>query len=223
MALTAPALSDLPIHPFHRQVRHYPAVPRSASTARSDVATQLRRWNLDELADTAMIVASELITNAVAASQHTPPTHGNATTSRVAVTLTYHHHNVIIEVWDSATQDHPTLRAAGPDAENGRGLHIVATLTRHLGYRQIHISSRDGSLQTTGTIVWALLPRTTIPAPQLHPTTRTSRLPRRHPPTPQPDGPPVNDGADIALLQRTSRGLRTLDGTPRREREEAVR
>jgi anti-sigma regulatory factor (Ser/Thr protein kinase) len=211
------------VHPLHRLVRHYPAVPRSAGAARSEVAAQLRRWDLHDLVDTAAIVVSELISNAVAASQHTQPTHSGRARSRVAVALTYRQHDVIVEVWDSAAAGRPTLRAAGPDAEDGRGLPLVAALTRHLGYRRIHIGSRDGSLQTTGTIVWAVLPHTTSPAAPLCPTAPAGRLPRRHPPIPQPDGPPPIGGVDVALLQRTSRGLRTLDSAPRREQEEAVR
>jgi len=101
-------------------------------------------WGLRELADTVELVVSELVTNAVRASQRSRGR--GAVIPVVRLWLASDGHGVLIGVWDSSSQA-PVRHDAGPDQESGRGLLIVES------------SSRDwGSYRTPdGKVVWALI------------------------------------------------------------------
>ncbi|WP_307624280.1 SpoIIE family protein phosphatase [Streptomyces sp. V3I7] len=106
--------------------------PAEAGRARTAVREQLRAWGLDPLADSAELMVSELVTNAV---RHA---HGRHVQLRLVRGDT-----LLCEVEDD---DHtlPTLLNAGPDTESGRGLRVVSTLAREWG------ASRTGA----GKTVW---------------------------------------------------------------------
>ena len=103
------------------------------------------------LADTVELLVSEIITNAIRAS--TRLAHQQCETGqepralRVRFWLTSDGQSVLIQVWDS---DHhrPIRQNAGLDAEAGRGLLIVETLSTRWGY-----SAPDGQ---RGKVVWAV-------------------------------------------------------------------
>jgi serine/threonine-protein kinase RsbW len=103
-----------------RVITHWPCTPSSIPRARHDLRVVLDGWGLAELADVAELVLSELLTNAV---RHTAPT-----TQDVGVVLERDVGSLRLEVADSGSAD-PVLRAAGPDAESGRGLGLVDMLT----------------------------------------------------------------------------------------------
>ncbi|WP_455360401.1 ATP-binding SpoIIE family protein phosphatase [Streptomyces sp. SYSU K21746] len=95
--------------------------PREAGRARRLVAAQLDDWGLDEVAETAALLAGELVTNAL---RHAHSRHVELRLVRAGTLL--------CEVEDD---DHtlPTLLNAGPGAEAGRGLRVVSALAREWG------------------------------------------------------------------------------------------
>ncbi|WP_030361793.1 ATP-binding SpoIIE family protein phosphatase [Streptomyces alboflavus] len=106
--------------------------PSEVSRARDLVRGQLRSWGLDAISDTAVLLASELVTNAV---RHA---HGG----RIGLRLV-RSDRLLCEVEDDdATL--PTLLSAGPADEFGRGLRIVTSLAKEWG------TSRT----STGKTVW---------------------------------------------------------------------
>jgi serine phosphatase RsbU (regulator of sigma subunit)/anti-sigma regulatory factor (Ser/Thr protein kinase) len=95
--------------------------PVEVGRARSAVREQLHDWGLARLADTAELMVSELVTNAVRHSHSRP----------IELRLV-RGDTLLCEVEDD---DHelPTLLSAGPEDEFGRGLRIVTTLAREWG------------------------------------------------------------------------------------------
>lgn len=80
-------------------------------------AIQLRRWRLPELIETASVLISELVTNALE--------HG--TGGEISFSVAYREDEVRFEVADGSP-DAPVLRCAGPDDESGRGMLLVSAL-----------------------------------------------------------------------------------------------
>jgi len=103
-----------------------PADLTSARRARSAVRQALAAWDMGRLADDAELLASELVANAAEHSDGTP------------ISLALHRHaepgnqGITCEVTDTAP-DLPQVRDASPDSERGRGLAIVAALSRSSG------------------------------------------------------------------------------------------
>ena len=96
----------------------------------------MRSWQLlDEVVDTATLLASELTTNALV--------HGQG---RVELRLRLTRDRLVLEAVDGG-QHMPRRRRAGDDDEGGRGLHLVATLADRWGFRAID----------DGKVVWAEL------------------------------------------------------------------
>ena len=105
---------------------NFPVEETAASAARNAVATQLTEcWGAPEnLVDTARIVVSELVTNAVRYA-------GGA---YMTVRLIRDDDKLIIEVADFSSNA-PRPRLAGWFEESGRGLLIIAQVTGHWGVR----------------------------------------------------------------------------------------
>ncbi|MGW8783038.1 SpoIIE family protein phosphatase [Streptomyces sp. NPDC055796] len=113
-----------------------PAEPTAAARARHLTETTLNTWGLGELAFTAELVVSELVTNAYRYGGGTP------------VTLRLiRDRSLICEVSDNSSTA-PHLRRARTTDEGGRGLFLVAQLTERWGTRY----TRDGKT------VWTELP-----------------------------------------------------------------
>lgn len=112
--------------------------PPSCRAARAAAREQLSLWGRPDLADEAEAVVAELVANAVTASApgSTP----------IAMRLALTGSSVRIEVFDSAPGV-PAAVAAGPDAESGRGLAMVAALTAKWGWNDA------GGVK----VVWAVL------------------------------------------------------------------
>ncbi|MFQ6146733.1 ATP-binding protein [Streptomyces seoulensis] len=81
------------------------------------VRASLNYWRQGDLADTAELLTSELVTNALC--------HGAGQDVGMRLSLTQH--SLLIEVRDGSPQ-RPVLRDAQPDDENGRGLALVDAL-----------------------------------------------------------------------------------------------
>ena len=99
-------------------------------------------WGLRDLADTAELLASELVTNAINASQHL----GSSEPPIVRLWLVSDRISLVIHVWD-ACREMPARKDADADDLSGRGLMIIDTL-----------SARWGSYQEAqGKVVWAMV------------------------------------------------------------------
>ena len=109
-----------------------PSIPESVPMARSRVRAALGFHELDQYADDAAIITSELVTNAI---QHI----GGDGTGTIGVTLerTHSPEAVTVIVSDSSPES-PAMREVSADSELGRGLQIVAALSARWGWHPEH-------------------------------------------------------------------------------------
>lgn len=127
------------------------ALATAPSCARQLGRAQLAEWGLSRLSDTADLVITELVTNAVRACA------GRGQPAQLAVCLSVCGHRVRIEVWDP-DPSLPRRADVAPLAESGRGLHLVDAMS---GGRWGAIPCPEG-----GKITWAeLAPPLPAPAP----------------------------------------------------------
>jgi len=104
------------------------ALPTSPGFAR-----QYARFFLDscrglseDAAETTILLVSELVTNAV---QFT----ASADAGLISLSIRHFRHGLLIEVSD-ASSNPPVLSEAGHDAEGGRGLAVIAALSKEWSY-----------------------------------------------------------------------------------------
>lgn len=109
------------------------ALPTSVRTARRFVRQVLAEVGLEQLADSAEPIASELVTNSVNAVA--------GGVSWVTVSVYVGEARVRLEVWDQSPVE-PVRRAAGLD-ENGRGLEIVEALCTRWGCRWPEVGGKS--------------------------------------------------------------------------------
>ncbi|MFK4107288.1 SpoIIE family protein phosphatase [Streptomyces sp. NPDC002176] len=102
-----------------------PNEPQAVSLARERTDERLGHWQLGDLAFTATLVVSELVTNAVRYSE-----------GPIRLRLV-RDEALIIEVTDDSSTA-PQLRQAEDDDEHGRGLTITSQLTERWGTRREH-------------------------------------------------------------------------------------
>jgi anti-sigma regulatory factor (Ser/Thr protein kinase) len=121
------------------------AFPSAVPCARGHVRTVALEWGLPDLADTAELLASELVTNAIHASRRLRPA-DRAAIPVVRVWLISDQISMVIHVWD-ASSELPTHKDIGVDEEGGRGLMLVDTLGKDWGtYRKAQ-----------GKVVWVMI------------------------------------------------------------------
>jgi anti-sigma regulatory factor (Ser/Thr protein kinase) len=114
--------------------------------ARGHVRAVAWEWGLADLADTAEILTSELVTNAVQASERLRTRADLAAVSVIRLWANSDGIALVIHVWD-VHPDLPVRKDLAADAENGRGLLLVSALAKEWGaYRK-----------TEGKVVWALI------------------------------------------------------------------
>jgi anti-sigma regulatory factor (Ser/Thr protein kinase) len=105
--------------------------PESVKAARDFTASTLRGWKLDALVEEAVIVASELVTNAIrhGACQAGP------SSDATSVMLAWQRHDgrVICVVTDGSSMP-PVLEQADMSSESGRGLQVVHALAAAWGW-----------------------------------------------------------------------------------------
>ncbi|QXE39353.1 ATP-binding protein [Streptomyces sp. GMY02] len=116
--------------------------PSCVGLARVELRKTLANWGLSELEDSALLVLSELLTNA---SRHTRVSLGREIETRYLSRPGV----VRIEVHDSSAC-RPELRGLDPDSVDGRGLVLVAALANKWG-----ADKRDDG--APGKVVWAEL------------------------------------------------------------------
>jgi anti-sigma regulatory factor (Ser/Thr protein kinase) len=102
----------------------------------------LWEWRLAHLADTAQVVVSELLTNAVLASS-------GLDQAAIQLSLASDRERLLIFVRDF-DPGAPAPRHAGDDDETGRGLMLVEAISDRFGWYR----ATDG---TPGKVVWAAL------------------------------------------------------------------
>ena len=120
-----------------------PSIPESVRTARFHVQAALGFHGLDDYAEDAATITSELVTNAV---QHVRG--DGIETVGVTLARAWNPPAVTIIVSDSSP-DGPRRCDPAADGERGRGLQIVEALSAHWGWRP-----QDG-----GKAVFAILAR----------------------------------------------------------------
>jgi anti-sigma regulatory factor (Ser/Thr protein kinase) len=123
--------------------------PEAAKAARDFTSRTLRDWRLDELIEEAVLIASELVTNAIRYGQRTCPGGAVEADDAAKVELAWHRQasRVICMVTDRSPLP-PVLGSVDQDSESGRGLLVVQALADTWGWMM---------LGTTSKAVWAAL------------------------------------------------------------------
>ncbi|WP_327427304.1 ATP-binding protein [Streptomyces sp. NBC_01236] len=122
------------------------AKTNAARWARSHTRTVLHAWRLpEERIDTAQLVVSELVTNAV---QHNAGRQNSAAESRVTLTLHCESAQLIVLVGDTNPNPPMSNGAVSHAAEGGRGLIIVEAVSKEWSYY---------FPPTGGKVVWCIL------------------------------------------------------------------
>jgi Histidine kinase-like ATPase domain len=116
------------------------AHPSAAPCVRGHVRSVAMEWGLPDLADTAELLACELVTNAINASQHLRIPE----TPVVRLWLVSDQVSLVIHVWDGS-KEMPVRKEADADDLSGRGLMIIDALSAEWGSYQ----------QAQGKVVWA--------------------------------------------------------------------
>ncbi|KAB2340616.1 ATP-binding SpoIIE family protein phosphatase [Actinomadura rudentiformis] len=141
-------LARLPAMPIAIARTDLPAQPAAVADARQFCAATLACWAAprsskpaltDNLIDTAVLLTSEIVTNAV---RHA---HGP-----INLSLRHSERELTIQVSDRSTQL-PHVRVAGPDDESGRGLYLVEALADDWGSHP----------RNDGKTIWCTLSTTT--------------------------------------------------------------
>jgi anti-sigma regulatory factor (Ser/Thr protein kinase) len=122
------------------------ALPTAPGCARDHVRSLAHEWGLPGLADTAELLVSELVTNAVQASERLKIRADLAIVPVVGLWVTSDGISMVLHVWD-ANPEIPVLKDFAADDENGRGLFLVETL------------SKDWAVdcKADGKVVWCLI------------------------------------------------------------------
>jgi anti-sigma regulatory factor (Ser/Thr protein kinase) len=110
-------------------------VPESARAAREFTVATLHEWQLESLIEDAVVIASELATNAIL--HGTPAATGDAANdperARVELSWCVQASRLICVVTDQAGAP-PAVAALDPEAESGHGLRIVGALAVAWGW-----------------------------------------------------------------------------------------
>ncbi len=142
--LHAPA-DVAPTWPFRTHLE-LAAFPSAVSCARAHVRSVAREWGPADLAATAELLASELVTNAIRASEQLTTRADLPSIPVVRIWLAFDETYIAIHVWDG-DNEMPVRKDVGPDDEGGRGLMLVESLGQDWGaYRE-----------QNGKVVWVVI------------------------------------------------------------------
>jgi anti-sigma regulatory factor (Ser/Thr protein kinase) len=118
------------------------ALPTAVACARGHARSVALECGLAHLGDTAELLASEMVTNALQASERLR----TVETPIVRIWVTSDRESIVLGVWD-ASAAMPVRQKAGPTDDSGRGLMILDALSADWGsYRE-----------ADGKVVWALI------------------------------------------------------------------
>ncbi|QLH26996.1 ATP-binding protein [Streptomyces sp. Rer75] len=120
-------------------VRRWARHPRCVARARADLRMTLASWGLPTVEEAALLVLSELITNAVR--------HVRVPGRQIETRYLHQGDSVRIEVHDAADPQ-PRLMTPPPEAVHGRGLFLVDALADQWGVTPWTV---------VGKAVWAVL------------------------------------------------------------------
>jgi hypothetical protein len=128
------------------------ALPTAVPCARGHARLVLAEWGLQELADPAELVVSELVTNGLRASRRLVGSRfggrWSAGTPPVRLWLLSDYRTALVQVWDGDDRM-PMRQELGPESEAGRGLWLVEAVSEDWGaFRTEHAS---------GKVVWAVV------------------------------------------------------------------
>jgi len=126
-------------------------LPSAVPWARRVLRHMLREWQVEGMADSAALLVSELVTNAVEASAGGGRDRGQLPMIGLAIRLTAA--SLVLEVWDACPL-RPVSQKADAAADRGRGLLLIDALADSWGHR-----AADG-----GKIVWCELAIPPAPA-----------------------------------------------------------
>ncbi len=104
-------------------------LPTAPGCGRDHARHVLIEWGLTHLVDDAVLVVSELLTNAVQASRSLP------TPTPIVLRLLANPaaRQVVVEAWDQALESFDLTPKAANGVEHGRGLAVVAALSCRTG------------------------------------------------------------------------------------------
>ncbi|WP_405954300.1 ATP-binding protein [Streptomyces phaeochromogenes] len=167
------------------------AVPTAVAVSRMFVRHTLSRWQMEEQTDTAALIMSELVTNAVRASgiTETEPKSWQITAEHViGIQLRALEASLFVEVWDRS-EGEPVKKNPTLEATSGRGLLLVDALAKRWNIYRSPVG---------GKVVWAELP---LGVPVESPPFDQDHAPLiLHPSIRAPRGP-VEDQARTALFE----------------------
>jgi anti-sigma regulatory factor (Ser/Thr protein kinase) len=156
----ATAVSPAPRHVLGSRLLRLAALPSSVPWARRVLRHMLCQWQLEAVADPALLLLSELVTNAVQASSD-GASQEQPRQQMICLTVQLTDASLVIRVWD-ANPALPVLQEADVSGDHGRGLLLVDFLAGSWGHY-----AADG-----GKVVWCEL---AIPVPS--PRRRGLRIP----------------------------------------------
>lgn len=139
----SPEMSQAPRDATRARRLRLAAQPSAVPWARRLLSQTLGDWDLAELSETALLLASELVTNAVKAAACPAAGDGAGGRRPIGFTMRFTGTCLLLEVWD-ASPAQPVLREPDLAAESGRGLCLVEALSSRWGQRPA-----DG-----GKVVW---------------------------------------------------------------------
>jgi anti-sigma regulatory factor (Ser/Thr protein kinase) len=126
--------------------------PGAVPCARLHAKLILWEWGMQAIADAVELVVSELVTNALMASNELAsarfPGRAVSMVPPVRLWLACDRGKVLIEVWDAST-DLPICQDLQPEAEGGRGLQLVEAVSAGWG--------SYAPADCSGKMVWAIV------------------------------------------------------------------
>ncbi|MFF9398535.1 ATP-binding protein [Streptomyces sp. NPDC014744] len=139
--LKKPVEAVLTSHATYSEI--FPCEPSTAETGRKVVRDVLGIWHLDDLADRAELIITELIANA---SRHTPCPEIRLVVGRPSST------RVRVGIVDEEPSRLPVLSHAGDEDESGRGLFLIDAVADRWG-----CDLQSSGRRLRGKEVWAEL------------------------------------------------------------------